>query len=155
LSKAEGAEDIIQRTAKITSGVGVLVSFLPMPVLDLAAVGGLQWKMVNDLARHNGMALKGNRGKAVVGAALGALLPLRLGQGGIGYAVSSLPGGSILSLATIPAFNYASTVALGRVFHKHFASGGSFLDFDTDSMKDELMSEYRKAVDRNKTARAS
>ncbi|HKB11596.1 MAG TPA: DUF697 domain-containing protein [Vicinamibacterales bacterium] len=153
-SKSGQAEQIISSTARYAAGVGAVVSFVPMPLVDIAAVGALQWKMVKDLAEVSGTSFKGNRGKAVVGAALGALLPARLGFGGVGYALSTIPGGSIIGLATVPAFNYASTVAVGRVFHKHFASGGTLLNFDVDSMRDDLLSEYKKASDKYRPARA-
>jgi uncharacterized protein (DUF697 family) len=145
VTKSGQADQIISSTAKYAAGVGAVVSFLPIPIVDIAAVAALQWKMVKDIAEADGATIKGNYGKTVIGAALGALLPARLGFGGIGYAISTIPFGSIFSLATVPAFNYASTVAVGRVFHKHFASGGTLLNFDLDSMKPELLSEYKKA----------
>jgi uncharacterized protein (DUF697 family) len=150
VTKSGQAEQIISSTAKYAAGVGAVVAFLPIPIVDIAAVAALQWKMVKDIAEADGATIQGNRGKAVIGAALGALLPARLGFGGLGYAISTIPGGSIFSLATVPAFNYASTVAVGRVFHKHFASGGTLLNFDVDSMKDDLLSEYKKASDKYK-----
>jgi uncharacterized protein (DUF697 family) len=60
--------------------------------------------------------------------------------------------GSIAGLATVPAFNYASTVAVGRIFQKHFASGGTLLNFDAESMKATFASEMRRAADEAKAA---
>ena len=38
-------------------------------------------------------------------------------------------------MVTVPIFAGASTYAVGKVFHQHFASGGTFLDFDAEKTR--------------------
>ena len=43
--------------------------------------------------------------------------------------------GSLLSVASLPLFAGGITYAVGKVFITHFASGGTFLDFDPDKVR--------------------
>jgi uncharacterized protein (DUF697 family) len=137
------AAHTIRYYAKWAAGVGVI----PIPLIDLAAVTGVQVKMVKRLAKQYGVDYDEDSGKALIGALLGAVLPAKFGYGGIGSLIKAVPGiGPILGIATVPAFNYGSTLAVGRVFQKHFATGGTMLDFDADKNKASFRAEYQSAA---------
>jgi uncharacterized protein (DUF697 family) len=137
-----GAEKIISYYSKWGAGMGLI----PVPLVDLAAVTGVQLKMLKRLARNYHVEYDESSGKALIGSLLGAILPAKLGYGGIGSAIKAIPGvGTILGMAAVPAFNYGSTYAVGRVFAKHFAGGGTLLDFDPSSMHGHVISEYKRA----------
>ena len=55
---------------------------------------------------------------------------------------------------TLPTFAAASTFALGRVFTKHFESGGTFLDFDLKKGKADYDAELEKAKEEAKAVAA-
>jgi sRNA-binding protein len=55
--------------------------------------------------------------------------------------------GSVVGGITTAAINGASTYALGEVFKTHFATGGTFLDFDTNRLK----KLYREKFEKGKT----
>ena len=121
---------------------------LPTPVVDLAAVAAVQVKMVKRLARaYNVDFDEGTNGvKSLVGAVLGAGVPARIGYGGIGSLIKAVPViGPVLGAATMPGFNYASTWALGQVFKKHFAHGGTLADANVKQMG-AAVSEAQKAA---------
>jgi hypothetical protein len=48
-------------------------------------------------------------------------------------------------MVSSPAFASASTYAVGKVFIQHFATGGTFLDFDPDKVKAHFAAEVERA----------
>jgi hypothetical protein len=44
------------------------------------------------------------------------------------------------------AFSVAATYAIGKVMVKHFEGGGTAENFNVDSIKADLKSEFQKAV---------
>jgi len=159
LSKQEQAEQSLKYYGKWAAAAGVI----PVPVADLAAVTGVQIKMLSDIAKIYEVPFKAEMGKALLGALAGSLLPAKIGYGGIGSLIKSIPVvGTIAGVATMPAFNYGSTVAIGRVFAKHFASGGTLLNFSAEAVKDQVSADARSLADdfkppsaRKQTASAS
>jgi len=121
---------------------------LPIPVLDVSAVLGIQIAMLKSIARVYGVPFNRsmvkpllvslvNAGSACVLAAPAASL------------VKFVPFvGSALGMLTLPALSSASCYATGRVFIAHFESGGTFLDFDPASARAfyaKLFSSAQKA----------
>jgi uncharacterized protein (DUF697 family) len=112
---------------------------IPVPFVDLAAVTGVQIKMLSELSKVYEVPFEKNRGKLIAGSLIGSVVPGALGA--VGSALKVVP--VIGSLAGAPAmvlFCGASTWALGKVFIQHFESGGTFLTFDPEAVK-----EYYKA----------
>jgi uncharacterized protein (DUF697 family) len=144
LTKHDQAEKSMKYYGKWAAAAGVI----PVPMADLAAVTGVQIKMLSDLAKIYEVPFKSDLGKATLGAVAGSLLPAKLGYGGVGSLVKTIPVvGTFAGIAALPAFNYGSTVAIGRVFAKHFASGGSLLDFSADAVKDQVASDARSIAE--------
>jgi hypothetical protein len=44
----------------------------------------------------------------------------------------------------MPVVAGASTYAIGKVFYRHFASGGTFLSFDVDRARDYYQEQFKK-----------
>ena len=140
LTTHDQAEQSLRYYGKWAAAAGVI----PVPVADLAAVAGIQLKMLSELAKIYEIPFKTDMGKAALGALAGSLLPAKLGYGGIGSLIKSVPlVGSVAGVLTMPAFNYGSTVAIGRVFAKHFASGGTLLNFSADAVRDQVAADAR------------
>jgi uncharacterized protein (DUF697 family) len=144
VSKHDQAEKSIRYYGKWAAAAGVI----PVPVADLAAVAGIQLKMLSDLAKVYEVPFKSDLGKATLGALAGSLLPAKLGYGGVGSLMKSVPFvGTVAGIVVMPAFNYGSTVAIGRVFAKHFASGGSLLDFSAEAVRDQVAADASALAD--------
>jgi uncharacterized protein (DUF697 family) len=116
-------------------GWSAAAALLPLPLLDLAAIVGVQVKMLEEIARLYRVPFDGKMVRPLIVA-------LVSGTGGwflAGMAASlirAIPGGGfVLSLLTEPALATASCWATGRVFILHFESGGTFLDFDPAKMR--------------------
>lgn len=135
------AEKLIANCALGSAGLGLL----PIPLVDLVAVGGLQVWLVRELAKLHGVPFSGSRVKALVSALIGAGVPTLL-TGGVASVVKFVPFiGPLLGIAVRPGLSGASTLALGRVFNTHFKTGGTLLDFDADRMKAYYQAEFEKA----------
>jgi uncharacterized protein (DUF697 family) len=121
-----------QATAVVRSYLGwsAGAGMLPLPGLDLAAIVGVQAKMLRDIAtiyevpfsysmvRPLLVALLSGGGSMVVGATAASM-------------VKAVPVvGAIAGMLAVPIMAAASCYATGRVFIRHFESGGTFHDFD-------------------------
>jgi uncharacterized protein (DUF697 family) len=122
----ELAAKLVDRFA-IWSGVAGLV---PLPFVDVVAVGGLQLQMLRRISQIYGVAFSENRGKAVIASLAGALIPATSGMGAAS-ALKIVPiVGMIISGFVMPVLSAGATYAIGKAFIQHFASGGTLLDFN-------------------------
>jgi uncharacterized protein (DUF697 family) len=138
-----GAMQIANKYMLYTAGAGLV----PIPLVDIAAIGALQLKMLSSLAKHYGLTLEQDRGKSLLTALIGASAPTALGFGAAGSFLKRLPVvGSIVGIFTVSGFAAASTYAVARVFIQHFESGGTFLDFKPDEVRDYYAAELKKAM---------
>lgn len=131
------------------SGVAGL---LPVPFIDLAAVGALQIQMLRLISRIYDIPFSENRGKALVAGIAGTIIPMSTGVG-LASVIKSVPiaGTAIGSLAT-PAMAMAATYAIGKVFIQHFASGGTLLDFEPPNYREFISREMQAHVGRSSKA---
>jgi uncharacterized protein (DUF697 family) len=147
--REQQARGIVDRYVKWSFGAGLL----PIPLLDVATITGVQLRMLSQLAKHYGVEFRENAAKSVVSALLGGLLPTNLAYGGIGSLVKSIPlVGQLAGIVVLPTFASAATYAVGRVFIQHFESGGTFLDFDPASVREHFQQEFEKAGGNKKRA---
>jgi uncharacterized protein (DUF697 family) len=102
---------------------------IPVPLLDLAAVGGLQLQMLRKLAAIYDVPYSENRGKSIIASFAGTLIPAGAAPAAAGL-LKSVPGiGTAVGALTMPTFCAGATYTIGRAFIQHFASGGTLLDF--------------------------
>ena len=148
--EAQG-EAIVGRYVMWSVGSG----FIPFPLVDLAAVSGIQLRMLSKEAELYGVPFSGARAKGLVAALLGSVVPSTLAYGSIGSVLKSIPLiGTIAGVATLPAFYGATTYALGKVFLHHFAAGGNLLDFDPEKSKAyfrEKLEEGKQIVSKDRS----
>jgi uncharacterized protein (DUF697 family) len=138
----QGALRIVNRHALYSAAAGLV----PLPVFDLAAITGVQVKMLKDLADHYHVPYGEDMGKGLISALIGGIVPTRLAWGAAGSFIKGLPViGSVLGMITSPAFASASTYAVGKVFIQHFESGGTFLDFDPNAVRAHFAREFDAA----------
>jgi uncharacterized protein (DUF697 family) len=126
----ELAAQVVDRFALYSGAAGLI----PVPVVDVAAVGGLQLQMLRRLSEIYGVPFSDNRGKSIIASLAGALIPAGTATGtavGVGSMLKGLPGiGTMIGAVTMPAFSAGATYAIGKLFIQHFASGGTLLDFN-------------------------
>lgn len=149
----------IVRSNSVISGAVVLI---PIPIIDLAGIAGIQVRMIRDLAKVYDVEFTEIRGKAVASGLVGGILPYLLAEGSEGFLLSfakTVPIiGPLVSLMAMPGFASASTYTIGKVFAQHFAGGGSLLDFDAEAKKRDIKKEFeqrRGAVEKDAAPAAS
>jgi uncharacterized protein (DUF697 family) len=126
---------LVRSSSAWAAGAGLV----PIPVVDVVAMTGVQIAMLKKLSELYGIPFHEQRSKSAVAALIGGVNAGYLG----GSALKLFPFFGLLSLAAMPAFNGAITYAVGRVFIQHFASGGTFLDFDPARVKAYFEEQYR------------
>lgn len=140
--KDQLATEISKKYALYAAGAGLI----PIPVVDWAAITGIQLKMLADLGSLYGVPFEADRVRPIVSALLGGWASERLGYGIGGSMLKSVPViGTALGVLSVPAFGAAITYAVAKVFIQHFASGGTFLDFDPDKVRTYFQSEVLKS----------
>jgi uncharacterized protein (DUF697 family) len=125
---------------------------IPVPVVDLFAVGAIQLDMIRQLCKLYQVSFSEKDGRAIVSSLTGAGTA-RLGAN----LVKFIPGvGSVIGGITMSVLSGASTFAVGGVFRRHLETGGTILDFDSKSLRkmyDELFEkgkEVAKEMDEQK-----
>jgi|SRR4051794_21250542 uncharacterized protein (DUF697 family) len=137
----EMAEHVVKRFSGYAAAAGVI----PLPIVDLLAVGGIQLQMLRKLAAIYGVPFSENRGKSVLASLAGSVIPVSAGTG-IMSALKFVPAlGGTLAAFTMPAVSGGATYVIGKVFIQHFASGGSLLDFNPG--------DYREFIKKHSAAR--
>ena len=146
--KEQIARKIVKRYMWWSAG-GALI---PIPAADMAVFTGAQLKMLAEIARVYDIPFEKVRVKAIVGSLTGYFLQPSLSAGVLGGALKAIPGvGALLGTPALVVFAGAYAYALGRVFIQHFESGGTFLDFEPDTVKQYFRAEFAEG---RKTATA-
>ena len=126
-------------------------SIVPVPVLDIVALGAVQTRMVMDLSDLYGETASKQSARALVSILLGSLFPgVAAGLVGVSFFKSAPVVGTLVGAGAMAGFGAAATYAIGKVFVKHFEGGGSIASFNPADVKDELAAEFKK----NESARS-
>jgi uncharacterized protein (DUF697 family) len=140
------ALELVDRLSLWSGAAGLI----PVPLVDIAAVGGVQLHMLRRLSEIYGVPFSENRGKSILTSLAGAVIPattattttsLMKGVPGIGTAIGAL---------TMPAVAACATWVIGRVFIKHFASGGTLLDFSPPDYREFIKAQKSKFATRSR-----
>lgn len=144
------AMKLVNRFA-VWSGVAGLI---PLPVVDVVAVGGLQIQMLRRLSQVYGVAFSENRGKALIASLGGALIPASSGMGAAS-ALKAVPVvGTMASGVVMPVLSAGATYAIGKAFIEHFESGGTLLDFNPPDYR-EFVKAQKQMWESKSTAPAA
>ncbi len=144
--REEGAEKIVKKWSLVSAGVGLI----PIPLVDLAGIAGVQVKMIADLAKQYDIPFKKDLGKSAIAGLVGSGVGNSLGTGAARSMVKAIPVvGTFAGLTVLPAFASASTYAVGKVFTQHFESGGTFLNFKPEQVREHYKAELEAAEEAN------
>lgn len=148
--REEAASQLVDRFSLWSGAAGLI----PIPVVDVIAVGGTQLQMLRKLSEIYGVPFTDNRGKSMIASLAGAIIPASTATTTamtFGSAIKSIPGiGSAIGALTMPVYSAGVTYVIGHVFMKHFASGGTLLDFDPPDYREFIKQQQERF--RRKTA---
>jgi uncharacterized protein (DUF697 family) len=108
----EAASKLVDRFSLWSGAAGLI----PLPIVDIVAVGGVQLEMLRRLSDIYGVPFVENRGKSLIASLAGSVLPASTATTtamGVTSALKSIPGiGTAISAFTMP-------VVLGRRHLRH------------------------------------
>ena len=135
------AEKRVQQYVIGSMAIGVV----PFPLVDLAALTALQLKMLHSLANVYEVEFKADLGKSAIASLVGGVAPVAAAAPVAASLSKFIPVvGQTVSIGTLVVLNGASTYAIGKVFDQHFASGGTFLTFNPESVREYFAEQYEK-----------
>ena len=133
----EVASRLVDRFA-IWSGVAGII---PVPIVDVVAVGGLQVQMLRRLSQIYEVPFSENRGKALIAALAGALVPTTSGIGAFSLLKAVPFVGTIVGSFVTPVLSAGASYGIGKAFIQHFESGGSLLDFNPPDYREFIKAQ--------------
>jgi len=123
------AMKLVERFSLWSGAAGLI----PVPFVDLAAVGGVQIQMLRRISQIYDVPFTENRGKSIIAGLAGSMIPASSAMGTASL-IKGLPlVGTLVSAIAMPALSAGATYAIGMAFIQHFASGGTLLDFKPGS----------------------
>ena len=142
VSRVGRADAIIRRNVLWALGAGLV----PVPIADMAAVAGIQVKMLAELSELYDLSFREDIAKKLIGSLLTGVLGVGAGAV-IGASLGKLIPfvGTAFGIVTVPVISGAFTRALGKVFVMHFETGGTLLDFDPHKVRSHFKQEFEKA----------
>lgn len=143
--RLEAASRIISSAARWSAASAAI----PVPVIDLIALGGVQAKMIVDLSRLYDQPASGEVARGLVSVLLGTLLPGGAAGALVGSGSKLVPGwGWVVGMASLSALGAAATFAIGKIFVRHYEAGGTLNSFSAEAVKRDLKAEFSKAAGR-------
>jgi uncharacterized protein (DUF697 family) len=140
----EGREERLDKLAKHHILASMGVALIPLPVVDLVGLMGIQLNMVRKIAAEYDVPFKQNIGKSVISSLMGGALPVTVGCA-LASMIKFIPLiGQTTGAVTMPVVSGAATYAIYKVFVQHFESGGTFLDLDPAKVKDYFKEQFNK-----------
>jgi len=134
--KRFAANNIIKNHVIWSMGAGAI----PVPLLDLAAVTGVQLDMLRQLCKLYGVDHSDVMGKSLI-ASLTGTIAARQGAS----LLKVIPGiGTLLGGFSLAIVSGGSTYAVGQVAVNLLDSEGSLFDIDMDKAKDAFKDEFEK-----------
>jgi len=140
----EMAAQVVDRFSLWSGAAGLL----PIPLIDVVAVGGVQLVMLRRLSEIYGVPFSENRGKSLIASLAGSVLPASTATTSamtVGSLMKGIPGvGWAVGALTMPVVSAGATWVIGKVFIQHFASGGTLLDFNPPDYREFIKAQKAK-----------
>lgn len=148
----EKSAKIVNKYMLWSMGAGII----PIPLVDMAAVTGVQLKMIKEISIVYDVEFSDVKGKSIITALLGSIIPNSLSAGFLGSAFKLVPFiGWYAGSVSMSVFSGAATYAIGKVFMQHFASGGTLLEFNPETMRKYFKEEFEKGKAKVKEMKSS
>ncbi len=128
---------------------------IPVPFVDLAAVGGVQIQMLRRISQIYDVPFSENRGKVLIAGLAGSMIPATSVIGATSMAKTVPIVGTAISFVAMPALSAGATYAIGMAFIQHFASGGTLLDFDPPDYREFIKAQKHLRRSGSRTAAAA
>ena len=123
------------------------VGLVPIPLVDFLGITGVQLNMVRKLAGFYDIPFSKELTKNIIISLIGGAVPACSAYP-VASSIKFIPIiGQSLGAVSMPLIAGASTYAVGKVFYRHFASGGTFLTFDPEKARAYYEEMFQKGQD--------
>lgn len=133
--KLQLAQQTIKRYAWFSAGAGLI----PILYVDGVAVAATQLKMLAEISKIYDVPFQENLGKAAIAASACFIIPH---AGALGALSKAIPGVNVLGAPLAAAFAGTYSWVLGNVFIQHFESGGTFLNFNAEQVREHFKAQF-------------
>lgn len=134
-SRAYEAEAIVRKHVLLAAGAGLI----PVPLADVAAITGIQLRMLRELTTHYGISIAQHRPESIIYSLLAGFASREIAAIGFSGILKTIPViGSMIGAASMPIASAALTYAVGTSFNEHFAAGGNFDTLSIPKMRASL-----------------
>jgi uncharacterized protein (DUF697 family) len=139
-TEENASEKIIRHHVYGAMGVGLI----PVPIADFLGLTAIQINMLRKIARLYDIPFSKDTVKNVLSSLIGGAFPTTVSPFAASL-VKAIPViGQTTGTVAMPVIAGATTYAVGKVFDRHFASGGTFLSFDPKKVKDYYDEMFKK-----------
>jgi uncharacterized protein (DUF697 family) len=131
LNRESGAMKIVRRYMLFSFGAAMI----PAAPLDTVVLAGVHVVLIKKICEHYGVEFSDHAARNILIAILGSLIP-----GSIGSVVGKkmfrmLPlAMHAAGFVAMAGFSAAVSYGIGKIFIRHFESGGTLLDFNLDKL---------------------
>jgi uncharacterized protein (DUF697 family) len=145
--ETEVSEEQISKLIRHHVYGSMAVGLVPLPMVDFLGITGVQLNMVRKMANFYGIPFSKDMTKNLIISLIGGAVPATAAYP-FASSVKLIPiVGQSIGAVSMPIIAGASTFAVGKVFYRHFASGGTFLTFDPEKAR----SYYEEMFNKGKT----
>ena len=143
VSNTEKANQIVKDHTLYSMGTGII----PLPIVGLVGVMGIQVRMINELCKEYDVEFKESTAKNVMLSLAGAILPVAVAMP-IASLIQFIPViGQASGSIALSSLSSASTYTVGHYLIKHFEKSGTLEDVDAKEAKGEINKIYEKSKD--------
>jgi uncharacterized protein (DUF697 family) len=135
------ATQVVKRLSLWSGAAGLI----PLPLIDLAAVGGVQVEMLRRISKIYGVPFSKNSGKALIAGVVGSMIPASSGIGAASLIKGMPVLGTTVAMVTMPTLSVGATYTIGMAFIQHFETGGTLLDFNPPDYREFLKPQPRRS----------
>jgi len=123
---------------------GMSLGFIPIPLVDIVGLAGIQLNMLRRLCEHYEVEFDEQKSKTMVASLLSGSLPV-LTMLGIGSMTKLIPGiGTLGGGLSMSLLTGSVSYATGQVFIRHFDNGGTLDDIDATYNKDFFKQKFEE-----------
>jgi uncharacterized protein (DUF697 family) len=124
------------KIARLHMYISLSCGVIPVPVLDLLALSTVQMNMIRKISALYDVTFRERLAKNIITTLVSSSAPIGMGS----IIAKAIP---VVNMIAMPVMTGASTYALGKVIIQHMESGGTFLDFDPEAVREH----YKKELD--------
>jgi len=139
-ARMKDAQNVVTNHMLFAVGFGSV----PVPIVDIVGLSATQLNMLRKVSEVYGEAFTDQLAKKAIISLVGGSLSVPVAAG-VASMLKFLPViGSSVGALSIASVGSASTYAVGQVFIRHFESGGTLFDFDSDRARIFFKEEFER-----------